>query len=225
MSVELIKLLVAAVAGLILGIERESKHKPLGLKTCIVISVTSCLLTIISIETAMIKYDNPFIRSDPMRLSAQIVSGVGFLGAGVILRRNNDVISGLTTAAIVWTASGIGIATGAGYFREVTIGIIILVFSIRLLPYIVTKIGPSSLREQEINLTVFVEDNESSTDFIFNEISKIVGDVKNVKISSRDDYVKVEMRCTLDSREGGIMKYYHRMKAIEGIKGIEVQGR
>lgn len=225
MSEELLKLLVAAIAGLVLGIERESKHKPLGLKTCVVISVTSCLLTIISIETALTHYDHPFIRSDPMRLSAQIVSGVGFLGAGVILRRNNDVISGLTTAAIVWTASGIGIATGAGYFKEVAIGIIILVLSVRFLPYIVMKVGPSSLREREINLTVYVDDNEESTDYIFNEISKIVGDLRNMKISGREDYLKVELRCTLDEHQGEIIKYYHKIKAIKGVRAIEVQGR
>ncbi|MEI3606933.1 MgtC/SapB family protein [Pseudogracilibacillus sp. SE30717A] len=225
MSEELIKLLIAAVAGLVLGIERESKHKPLGLKTCVVISVTSCLLTIISIEASMIQYDNPLIRSDPMRLSAQIVSGVGFLGAGVILRRNNDVISGLTTAAIVWTASGMGIATGAGYFKEVTFGIVILVLSVRFLPYIVAKIGPKTLRETEINLTVYIEDDENITGYIFNEISKIVGDLRNVKISGREEQLKVELRCTLDERNGGIMKYYYKIKAIEGVKGIEVEGR
>jgi len=225
MSEELIKLLVAAVAGLVLGIERESKHKPLGLKTCVVISVTSCLLTIISIDTAMIHYDNPFIRSDPMRLSAQIVSGVGFLGAGVILRRNNDVISGLTTAAIVWTASGIGIATGAGYFKEVAAGVIILVLSVRFLPYIVAKLGPSSLREQEVNLTVYMDENEVNMDFILNEISKIVGDLRNIKINSREEYLKVELRCTLEESEEGIIKYYYKIKEIEGIKGMEVQGR
>lgn len=225
MSVELIKLLVAAVAGIVLGIERESKHKPLGLKTCVVISVTSCLLTIISVETALIHYDNPLIRSDPMRLSAQIVSGVGFLGAGVILRRNNDVISGLTTAAIVWTASGIGIATGAGYFKEVVLGLIILVLSVRFLPYIVIKLGPSSLREQEISLTVFIDDNEANIDYVFNEISKIVGDLRNIKVNGREDYLKVEIRCTLDHRKGGIIKYYYKLKEVEGIIGIELQGR
>ncbi|MEI3614268.1 MgtC/SapB family protein [Pseudogracilibacillus sp. SO30301A] len=81
MTSVLIKLCSASIAGLVLGIEREAKNKPLGLKTCVVISVASCLLTILSIESALSSYnDMMFIRADPMRLAAQIVSGVGFLG-------------------------------------------------------------------------------------------------------------------------------------------------
>ena len=115
-TVLLIKLGIAALLGLLLGIEREVKHKPVGMKTSVVISVAACLLTIVSIESSY-RYAEPYIRPmDPLRLAAQIVSGIGFLGAGVILRRTNEVISGLTTAAIIWAAAGIGIAVGAGFF-------------------------------------------------------------------------------------------------------------
>ena len=108
----LIKLGVSAVFGLIIGLERELKRKPVGLKTSLVISVVSCLLTIVSIESAYMFPDSDDVKitMDPLRLAAQIVSGIGFLGAGVILRRGNDSISGLTTAAMIWGAAGIGIA-------------------------------------------------------------------------------------------------------------------
>ncbi len=112
-----IKLVIAATLSLVIGIERELKKKPVGLKTSLVIATFSCLLTIISIETA---YSTPPAREDinitmdPLRLAAQIVSGIGFLGAGVILRRGNDSITGLTTAAMIWGAAGIGIAVGGG---------------------------------------------------------------------------------------------------------------
>lgn len=111
------KLLAAFVLGGLIGLERESKGKPVGFKTCVIIAVASCLLTIVSIQSA--EYyanisDN--IRSDPMRLAAQIISGVGFLGAGVILHRRDDAISGLTTAAIVWASAGVGIACGSGFY-------------------------------------------------------------------------------------------------------------
>ncbi|MED4161911.1 MgtC/SapB family protein, partial [Halalkalibacterium halodurans] len=103
----LIKLSLSLVLGLLIGIDRQMKHKPLGLRTSMVICVASCLLTIVSIEhisrSGLIFHNTNNV--DPMRLAAQIVSGIGFLGAGVILRRNNDVISGLTTAAMIWAAS------------------------------------------------------------------------------------------------------------------------
>ena len=117
---------------LILGIERETKQKPLGIKRFVVISVASYLLTIISIHSALNTYNENtiFIRSDPMRLSSQIVSNIGFLGAGVILRRNNNVISGHTTAALVWAASGLGISIGAGYYYEAGVGLLIIVIRV-----------------------------------------------------------------------------------------------
>src|SRR5699024_5233128 len=87
---------------LMMGLERELKRKSLGLKTILVISIVSCLLTIVSIQSAYIFQDSAFvdIRMDPLRLAAQIVSGVGFLGAGVILRRDDDTVSGLTITTL-----------------------------------------------------------------------------------------------------------------------------
>ena len=90
------KLTIAALLSLIIGIERELKKKPVGLKTSIVIATFSCLLTYISIESAYKAHSNEGINitMDPLRLAAQIVSGIGFLGAGVILRRGNDRLQG-----------------------------------------------------------------------------------------------------------------------------------
>src|SRR5690625_1226434 len=97
----LFRLFIATVLGLMIGLERELKRKSLGLKTILVISMVSCLLTIVSIRSSFLYRgtENAEIRMDPMRLSAQIVSGVRFLGAGVILRRGDEAVTGLTTAA------------------------------------------------------------------------------------------------------------------------------
>lgn len=78
---------------------------------------------------------------DPMRLAAQIVSGIGFLGAGVILRRSNDVISGLTTASMVWAASALGIAIGAGFYLQATVAMILIILAINVLPQLVKIAG------------------------------------------------------------------------------------
>src|SRR5699024_12588903 len=85
-------LLLASVLGMTIGLERELKRKPLGLKTSLVISIFSCLLTIVSIQSSYIFYasENAEIRMDPLRLAYQIVSGVGFLVPGVILRGGDD---------------------------------------------------------------------------------------------------------------------------------------
>src|SRR5699024_3305158 len=107
----LLKLVISAILGLAIGLERQFKRKPIVLKTSLVISIFSCLLAIVSIESSYTFTDSEYImiRMDPLKLAAQIVSGVGFLGAGVILKRDDNTISGLTTAAIIWGTAGISI--------------------------------------------------------------------------------------------------------------------
>ena len=131
------KMLLALVLGGIIGLERELKHKPVGVKTCAIIAVTTCVLTIVSIQAAE-HYaqvsDN--IRTDPMRLAAQVISGIGFLGAGVILHKKNDAIPGLTTAAIIWAAAAIGVATGAGFIFDAIIATLMILIAIRISPIV-----------------------------------------------------------------------------------------
>lgn len=120
------------ILGAIIGWERESKNKPVGVKTCIIIAVTSCLLTQVSVHSAEHYAEiSANIRTDPMRLAAQIISGIGFLGAGVIMHRQGDGISGLTTAAIIWASAGIGIACGAAFYLYALFGTLLCLMAIR----------------------------------------------------------------------------------------------
>lgn len=219
----LMKLSFAAIAGFILGIEREVKHKPLGLKTCVVIAIASCLLTIVSIEAAFETHEGQsFIRADPMRLAAQIISGVGFLGAGVILRRSNDAISGLTTAAIVWAASGFGIAMGAGYYIEGLMGVLLIVGSVIVLPYIMKKYGPHSLREQEIRLNIYVEADINIHDFI-EKVEDIVVEIKDSRIRGQSDGQKVTLLCTINDGVDVLFDKYHKVNQLKGVSRTEVE--
>lgn len=221
-EVVILKLFLAAVSGLILGLEREGKHKSLGLKTCVVISVTSCLLTIISIEFALNSYKGTFFTgADPMRLASQIVSGVGFLGAGVIFRRDNDVISGLTTAAIVWTASGFGLAIGAGYYLEVGLVVGLVHLTVNFLPLIMRKIGPASLKEQEVYLRVYI-DPDVLIDKLVEEIEESVISIENVKIKGEGEGHLIDMRCFIDDGKGSIFSKYDKVRKIDGVNQIEI---
>jgi putative Mg2+ transporter-C (MgtC) family protein len=111
-----IKVLFAILCGGLIGIEREFKNKPAGLKTNILICLGATLYTIISQFIPEITYGSATgtYRGDPGRVAAQIVSGVGFLGGGVIMHAKASV-HGLTTAATIWTVAAIGVTIGAGY--------------------------------------------------------------------------------------------------------------
>ncbi|MCM3719637.1 MgtC/SapB family protein [Fictibacillus phosphorivorans] len=223
MSVVLIKLGISALFGLMIGIERELKNKPVGLKTSLVISISSCLLTIVSIESAE-HYSTLSGQTvmDPMRLAAQIVSGIGFLGAGVILRRSNDVISGLTTAAMIWGASGLGIAAGAGFYKEAAAGALLILISVELIPLIMKGIGPKALRQIDIKLKLIVKP-ESNMSEVMKQINELNVKIVNVRIKDlENDNRKMEMAASIYEKRY-TTDLYDDMKKIHGIRSVEIE--
>ena len=127
-GIEIVKrLLLSAVVASLIGVEREFNNRPAGLRTHILVSVGSTLIMLISID-GFYRIGNSIHLGDPARLAAQVVSGIGFLGAGTIMKTGNN-IKGLTTAASLWVISGIGLAIGAGYYLGalVTAGIVLVV--------------------------------------------------------------------------------------------------
>ena len=123
----ILRILLAAFLGAVMGYQRERAKKPAGLRTHILISMGAALFTLISIYG--FEAD-----SDPSRVAAGVVAGIGFLGAGVIFRSmRGDVVVGLTTAASVWITAAIGMSSGVGmYFVAVTVTVIS--FFILLIP-------------------------------------------------------------------------------------------
>jgi putative Mg2+ transporter-C (MgtC) family protein len=109
----ILRLLVAAALGAAIGLEREIRRKPAGLRTNILIALGSALFTAVSIQLAD-------AGGTPDRIAAQIVTGVGFLGGGAILRSGMNV-QGMTTAATIWVNAAVGMAAGAGQFAMATV--------------------------------------------------------------------------------------------------------
>jgi len=124
----MLRLLLAAGLGAAIGVERELRQKAAGLRTNILIAVGSALFTIVSIELARAGG-----ASD--RIAAQIVTGIGFLGAGSILRSGKSV-HGMTTAATIWVNAAVGMAAGAGLYTVATAGTIITLVVLAVLPYV-----------------------------------------------------------------------------------------
>ncbi|MFF2755426.1 MgtC/SapB family protein [Psychrobacillus sp. NPDC058041] len=222
-----LKLCLAALLSLIIGIERELKKKPVGLKTSIVIATFSCLLTYISIETAYTASPREGINitMDPLRLAAQIVSGIGFLGAGVILRKGNDSITGLTTAAMIWGAGGIGIAVGAGFYIEAALSVCIVLIGIELIPPLLTKIGPKRLRSKELSMKVLVPNESSITDvyqyLLDNNVYIESIRIKDVILEDNEMKHEMEMRLSIQTKKNTV-DFYLMMKQENFIESMEV---
>src|SRR3954471_23482459 len=131
MPVDLVwRLMLAAGLGAAVGLEREYRQKPAGLRTNILIAVGSALFTILSLAIA---HD----RGDPGRITAQIVTGIGFLGGGAIMRYQ-DTVHGMTTAATIWVNAAIGVAAGAGELQLAIVTAVLTLIVLVALPPIET---------------------------------------------------------------------------------------
>lgn len=116
-----LRLAVATILGGLVGLERERLERAAGLRTHALVSVGSALMMVVSTYGFPSMVDGVAVGLDPSRLAAQVVSGIGFLGAGVIIFRENSV-RGLTTAATVWAVAGVGLAAGGGLFALAIVG-------------------------------------------------------------------------------------------------------
>jgi putative Mg2+ transporter-C (MgtC) family protein len=138
----LLRLFVAAALGGAIGLERELRERQAGLRTHLIVSVGAALFTLVSAYG----FTDWGVRVDPTRIAAQIVTGIGFLGAGAIIRQGLSV-RGLTTAATLWLVAAIGMAAGAGYWEGAlvaTFGAIIMLGPLRTVAYrFLTRFRPA----------------------------------------------------------------------------------
>lgn len=148
----LLATLLSVVLGFCIGIERKTRAKEAGVRTHTIVSFGACLLMIIS------KYGFSESNADVARVAAQIVSGIGFIGAGMIVYRKNAV-HGLTTAAGIWATAGIGMACGAGLYF-VAIGGTIIMILVQCILYINCKLF-NLKRTYRINISFIQTDNET----------------------------------------------------------------
>ena len=117
-----LRLVLAVIAGGLIGLEREVVHKPAGIRTHMLVSLGSALFVLVTIET---------LPNEAARIIAGIATGIGFLGAGTIFRSKSEV-HGLTTAASIWAVSGVGIAIGFGYYLMTVVAVVLILIVLQL---------------------------------------------------------------------------------------------
>ena len=133
-----LRLLCAMIVGMVIGTEREYTHRPAGMRTHILVALGACAVMITG-QLIFVQYRVFGATSDPARLSAQVITGVGFLGAGTILREGTNV-KGLTTAASLWAVACLGIAAGGGYYTVALAGMVFIFITLTFFEVIQTKL-------------------------------------------------------------------------------------
>lgn len=139
------QLTLAAILGMLVGFEREYHGKPAGLRTYMLVTVGAALFTILSVHSSV---GEPYF--DPSRIASQVVVGIGFLGAGLILVRGRR-IEGLTTAAGLWATAAIGMATGFGFYLIAVYTTILVVFILFVLRFLENYIHHGDLSKKDEN--------------------------------------------------------------------------
>lgn len=179
-----LRLFAATVAGGIIGIERERHSQPAGFRTHILVTLGAALIMIISTT----KYAPGTVRNDPMRLASQVVSGIGFLGAGTILKEG-PTIRGLTSATGLWVCAAIGLAFGAGMYRE---GVLTAGFAFLTLTVLIRwerKLFKEKFKQQDL-IKVGTASEESFLElYIVRDLSK--GLVEDIEDALRDHQMLV----------------------------------
>lgn len=134
----IIRLLVAAILSGILGWERESERKSAGLRTHILVGLGSALfMSIVSMEIETFPHEVNVIRFDPLRVIQGVVAGIAFLGAGIIfVDKSQNRVRGLTTAASIWTTTGIGLTVGLGRYLVATLATLLIFLVLRAAQFI-----------------------------------------------------------------------------------------
>jgi putative Mg2+ transporter-C (MgtC) family protein len=221
-SVELditIKLLLAALAGGLVGLEREKHGRPAGLRTNLLVAVGSCVMMIVS-EAFYLKYGiydaESTLRLDPSRVAAQIVTGIGFLGAGVILKEGASV-RGLTTAASLWAVAGLGMAFGMGFFSLGAIATVLVLASLTFLK----KLDPILKKDRFLTFSITALNREGLLEELLAIFSKRDLDVSDISshLDLAVDELFYQMVITQQERRIG-HELMTEIKQLEGIRKI-----
>ncbi len=209
------KLALAGILGGLIGLERESLNRPAGLRTYTLVCVGSALAMVVSLDMYFQYYQT--VNADPGRIAAQVISGIGFLGAGTIMREGATV-RGLTTAAGLWVVACIGLAVGAGlYIPAITTTVLILFILIYFIHFEEKFTG---LREYK-GLLMLLEDRPGQVGII----GSILGDmdilIKNIELTRpEDDDLEVELLIHLPPNMS-IEQVIDELSVVKGLRRID----
>ncbi len=201
-----LRLACAMLVGLVIGTERQYTNRPAGMRTHILVALGACIVSI----TGEILFYHYGSAADPARLSAQVITGVGFLGAGTIMREGASV-KGLTTAASLWAVACLGIACGFGYYAAALLGMVFIFLTLTVLEYIQHKWmrGGDFLR----SYTLETEDVSHALELVDIQAQKQRARIEHIAVESTDPTYII----TFQAEIGGRGSTQRNRKFLEGL--------
>ena len=210
-----VRLFLAALMGGLVGLERESVNRPAGFRTHVLVCVGSALIMMVSMD--MYAMYRGMTDADPTRIAAQVVSGIGFLGAGTIMREGVNV-RGLTTAASLWVVAGVGLAVGAGPYIPAVTTVFIVLFTLVLL----SRFEGLVLGRRHFRcLSLSVADKPGQLGKIGAALGSLDVNIKNISIRPDPSVQRLQIELFIRMPGGlTIDEVIRELSSIEGVYGI-----
>jgi putative Mg2+ transporter-C (MgtC) family protein len=210
----LLRLALAAVLGSVLGLERELREREAGLRTHLLVSVGSALFTLVSAYGfhEFLNSGASVVRADPARIAAQIVTGIGFLGAGAIIRQGLSV-RGLTTAATLWVVAAIGMAAGAGYYSAAVFTTAVALVALWPLRYLAYRVV--SRFRGETRLLLVQLPAGKSPGAVIDAVDAADARIESIEISHEADRRNVEL--TVELRRQTPQQVVTQIAEVDGV--------
>lgn len=210
----ILRIVVAGACGMVIGYERDSRAKEAGVRTHLIVALGAAMLMVVSKYGFLDVMTRTGVSYDPSRIASLVVSGIGFLGAGMIFVRH-QYVNGLTTAAGIWATAGVGLAVGAGmYFLGIGCAILILVSQI-VLHKNTRWIKPLSL----VHLTVTVAE-QAGLDRVQDYFEEHDIEIVNLKMDKQADGIEVSMNVQMptDLSLAHVVKRLSQYKQVESVE-------
>ena len=226
----IVRLFAAVILGFLLGLERELTNKYAGLRTHILVCIGACVFTLLSIYgfPTFAQGDNIIVSNatgirDTSRVAAQIVTGIGFIGAGTVLR-NGPMVFGLTTAATLWIAASIGMACGAGMFDIAIIATVLSVAVLTLIRIFERQFLPSSGKQiRRFKITIYCdnEDVKKVYDILSAKVNTML-DFTTKKLIENNEKSKITSTFNLNNKKA-VKELYNKLNISVKIDSITLQ--
>ena len=210
-----LRLLCAMVVGALIGLEREYTHRPAGLRTHILVALGACVASVMG-QMLFHQYGGS---SDPARLSAQVITGVGFLGAGTIMKEGVSV-KGLTTAASVWAVACLGIAAGFGYYALALVGMVFTLITLTVFEALQRRLVHSHSAQDQY--TLLCSDVEAILTYITGCAKDPKVTIFDLTVTREDTQYLVTFRAWFVGRrqEKRRSAFYAALAGINGVKSV-----
>ncbi|MCR2045384.1 MgtC/SapB family protein [Anaerosalibacter massiliensis] len=221
----IIRLILSAITGGLIGVEREVNNRPAGLRTHILVSVGSALMMLVSID-GFYDVETGLRTADSARLAAQVVSGIGFLGAGTIIKTGSN-IKGLTTAASLWACACVGLAIGNGYYLGGLLTSVIILFTLMSLRSIEKRIFKGKYKKLEI-ISINRPGLIGEIGMLLGKHDIIIKDINIVdgEIEDREEHGTMEIHFMVKVRKNfNPNNFFREIYKIEGIFEALFYGR